>query len=898
MYRVYCQLGLNLKRRTKKRLPGRYPQVLAIPASVNQCWSMDFMSDCLYAGRRFRTLNIVDDFNREVLAIEVDLSLTAERVVRVLNRLSEWRGLPQAIRVDNGTTTTLTYDARRRLLTRTIDSQTTTYTYDGIGNITKTTLPHGSFLTYEYDAAQRLTAVQDNLRNRIEYTLDKLGNRTQENVKDPSGTLTRTLSRTYNSLNRLTKITGGANQATTFAHDTHGNPTSVTVDAITTTNSAGLNQQTSQAYDALNRISTSTDATNGITTYTYDARDNLTSVTDAKGYITRYTYSGLDDLTQQQSPDTGTTRYGYDSVGNRTSQIDARGISNTYSYDALNRLTNISYPDSTQNVTYTYDSATGCNKGKGRLCKMADASGSTTYSYDARGNLSSQTTTIGSNIKTTRYTYNGADQLTQMTYPGGRTVDYTRNTLGQISGVTTKQGSTASVTISSNMTWKPFGPMSGMTYGNNLVQSKTYDLDYRLTQILTTNGSTHQNLSYTHNAADNITRIADTVTSSRSQTLVYDKLNRLTDATSHYGDIDYAYDTIGNRTRETNNTVAETYSYKMNSHQLTQKGTTTYTHAANGNMTDNSRHTFTYGDNNRLKHISVSGSTIATHTYTYNGRGERVKKSGNSTTYYHYDPSGQLIAETDTLGNTQVEYIYIDSQPAAIVRNGTLHYIHPDHLGTPQKITNQTQATVWEATYTPFGKATITTSTITNNLRFPGQYYDQETNLHDNHFRYYDPTIGRYITSDPIGLIAGLNTYSYVNQNPVSYYDPTGLICGTGACVFGATFGVGTVTAIAHGISAAISGGDIASATFGGFAFGAGATLTGILSGGSAIATGLGVGVGLGIDAAITSGSVIDMLVPDAGASSLDPVNEQIQRQFCLLHPDAPNCREEVNECR
>ena len=143
-----------------------------------------------------------------------------------------------------------------------------------------------------------------------------------------------------------------------------------------------------------------------------------------------------------------------------------------------------------------------------------------------------------------------------------------------------------------------------------------------------------------------------------------------------------------------------------------------------------------------------------------------------------------------------------------------------------------------------------------------------------------------------------MNTYSYVNQNPVSYYDPTGLICGTGACVFGATFGVGTVTAIAHGISAAISGGDIASATFGGFAFGAGATLTGILSGGSAIATGLGVGVGLGIDAAITSGSVIDMLVPDAGASSLDPVNEQIQRQFCLLHPDAPNCREEVNECR
>ena len=102
VYRIYCQLGLNMKRRTKKRLPTRQPQPLVQPESVNHCWSMDFMSDCLYDGRRFRTLNIVDDFNREALAIEVDLSLAAERVCRVLDRISEWRGYPQAIRVDNG----------------------------------------------------------------------------------------------------------------------------------------------------------------------------------------------------------------------------------------------------------------------------------------------------------------------------------------------------------------------------------------------------------------------------------------------------------------------------------------------------------------------------------------------------------------------------------------------------------------------------------------------------------------------------------------------------------------------------------------------------------------------------------------------------------------------------
>lgn len=102
VYRVYCQLRLNLKRRAKKRLPSREAVPLSVPAFINQSWSMDFMSDCLYDGRRFRTLNIVNDFNREVLAIEADRSLPAERVTRVLDRIVEWRVYPDSIRVDNG----------------------------------------------------------------------------------------------------------------------------------------------------------------------------------------------------------------------------------------------------------------------------------------------------------------------------------------------------------------------------------------------------------------------------------------------------------------------------------------------------------------------------------------------------------------------------------------------------------------------------------------------------------------------------------------------------------------------------------------------------------------------------------------------------------------------------
>lgn len=102
VYRIYCSLKLNKRRKGKRRLPTRHPQPLQVPAGMNQCWSADFMSDALWDGRRFRTFNVMDDFNREVLAIEVDLNLNAHRVLRVLERIAAWRGYPVKLRFDNG----------------------------------------------------------------------------------------------------------------------------------------------------------------------------------------------------------------------------------------------------------------------------------------------------------------------------------------------------------------------------------------------------------------------------------------------------------------------------------------------------------------------------------------------------------------------------------------------------------------------------------------------------------------------------------------------------------------------------------------------------------------------------------------------------------------------------
>jgi putative transposase len=102
VYRVYTSLGFNIRRRAKKRLPARVKQQLFQPDAPNQVWSLDFMHDSLWNGRTFRMLNVIDDYNRQVLRIETDTSLPAQRVIRVLEQLKEVRGLPNMIRVDNG----------------------------------------------------------------------------------------------------------------------------------------------------------------------------------------------------------------------------------------------------------------------------------------------------------------------------------------------------------------------------------------------------------------------------------------------------------------------------------------------------------------------------------------------------------------------------------------------------------------------------------------------------------------------------------------------------------------------------------------------------------------------------------------------------------------------------
>ena len=210
-------------------------------------------------------------------------------------------------------------------------------------------------------------------------------------------------------------------------------------------------------------------------------------------------------------------------------------------------------------------------------------------------------------------------------------------------------------------------------------------------------------------------------------------------------------------------------------------------------------------------------------------------------TVFHYGPDGELLFEVDQAGNTKA-YVWLDGRPLARIDNDAqIYYYHVDRLGTPQAMTDATGTVVWKGYYDPFGNATLRVSTIENNLRLPGQYYDRETGLFYNLNRDYDPTTGRYIEFDLIGLDGGINTYTYVGGNPISYKDPPGLIL-LNPVTIGAAIG-----GVAGAIQAANAGGGWTSQNawniVAGAATGAGAgALAGFLPGSAGLLAGVRVG--------------------------------------------------------
>jgi RHS repeat-associated protein len=205
---------------------------------------------------------------------------------------------------------------------------------------------------------------------------------------------------------------------------------------------------------------------------------------------------------------------------------------------------------------------------------------------------------------------------------------------------------------------------------------------------------------------------------------------------------------------------------------------------ANGNITSippaNSLAYATFAYNNANRLASVTGSPLAAN-FIYDYAGQRFSKTDNGSQpiVYSYMQGGTLISESEN--GVVTDYLYADGRPIAVLQPGAaspanqVNYILADHLGTPQLASNSSGATVWQTTYYPFSTAGNINTSITQNLRFPGQYADTETGFSYNLNRDYIPNLGRYLETDPIGFGGGMNTYAYVNENPMIYVDTTGL---------------------------------------------------------------------------------------------------------------------------
>lgn len=665
------------------------------------------------------------------------------------------------------------------------DDRITLIEYWPTGLVKQVTQPDGSFTSYAYDAAHRLTDIVDGIGNTIHYTLDNAGNRTQEDTKDASGTLKRTLSRIFNQLGQLQTQKDALNHPTGFTYDPNGNTDQVT-DA--------LNRVADNDYDPLNRLKRTLQDVGGIaaeTKFEYDTLDNLTKVTDPKGLDTTYGYNGLGELVTLNSPDTGVASYTYDSAGNRKTQTDARGVASSYGYDALNRLTSVTYPsDSSLDTSYEYDmAAAACATGEtfatGRLSQMTDGSGSTQYCYDRFGQLVRKVQTTNGQVFVLRYAYTVAGQLSSLIYPDGAVADYVRDAQGRVVEVgVTRNGSPRQVLLN-QASYAPFGPITGWTYGNGRNLSRTYNQNYQPTAIQDT-AAGGLDLGFGFDAVGNLTQLTPSTNSTPVASYDYDTLNRLAARRDQPGDVvveSYTYDATGNRTSVTDSLGTQTYTYPANSHRLTQVDATIRLYDDAGNTTANGTKGFGYSAANRMASVS-NGTTVVRH-YAYNGRGEQVRRqTDTSNSYAVYDEAGHWLGEYASDGSAVQQAIWLDDLPVGLLSDSQLHYVEPDHLGTPRAVIDPVRNVAvwaWPLKSEAFGDSAPNTDPdgdsthFVFDLRFPGQRYDSATGLNYNYFRDYDTSIGRYVQSDPMGLDGGISTYSYVAASPLARIDPLGL---------------------------------------------------------------------------------------------------------------------------
>ncbi|TMI14162.1 DUF2380 domain-containing protein [Candidatus Bathyarchaeota archaeon] len=677
----------------------------------------------------------------------------------------------------------------------------TVYTYNDNANFVDVTNENGWKTREVYDGLARVT-VTDHFLNGVSYSNETFQYDSQNNVltrTDATGNIYRFQ---YDGLGRLVNSTAPNGKSTMRAYN----------DASSWVRSSDQDGKiTCQTYDRLGRTlsvveNASSDCLTGIVTnYGYDEVGDLVRVTSPNQELTTYSYDNLGRLTQTNYADGTSESYGYDVNSNPVLKVDRNGVRTTRGYDSLSRISTINYqgnPATSDN--YTYDN-------NGNLLKLKSQNATLTYNYDSRNRITGETYSVNggfvggplagphgpsvpsgtfSSGYSFTYAYSG-ETLSQITYNDFMTAGYTYDGLGRTASV--RIGTPTSHPNATTFSYYPNDQMKGTSYGNGLVANYTYDSVSRPVQLTVKNStSTLLSLTYTYNNTGTISTVNGQVNgASINEQYGYDSLKRLTNSVlvkSSTTTLSYVYDNVGNRLSQTTNGASTiNYSYNPSNNELTSSTflSSHYSYYPNGslkqwNYTFSGSHSNSYSwdvPGNLVKFFQ-NGSLQA--AYAYDGLGRRVEsEEGSTVTFYSYTGT-ETLADFATSG-AENNYIYANGLRIARVYGAagitpTIVYYHEDALGSTRLVTSSTKTVLFSDSYQPYGLDNGASGSET--YKFTGKPFSTTTGLYYEYSRWYDPSIGRFISEDPsAGRLSdpqSLNAYVYVGNLPTVRTDPTG----------------------------------------------------------------------------------------------------------------------------
>lgn len=657
------------------------------------------------------------------------------------------------------------------------------YTYDAVGNILTSTSIYGDVTTYYYDDLYRNIKIESSVIGETTYEYDYF-----MNLVSSTDALGNKVSYEYDNNNNLTTVTMPDGNTRSYEYDSR-NRLIKTID--------GYGKSTVYTYDNADLLTSVTDADGNKVTYEYDVHGNLSTVTDGNNQITKYIFDDASRLVETDNALGQKRIYEYDAMGRIIKSVDQSGYAFEYSYDTNGNV--ILEKSRLGETSYAYQN--------GMLKTVFGNDGATTYTYNNLGLIESQTDEYGNLLN---YTYDSYGNVTKIE---GLQVseNYSYDEFGRLVSVTDEKGKGVSYT------YDTLSRINTELYTNGIKTSYTYDSLGRVSKLITsgTDGSVLASYEYTYGksgelltALENYTLDGEMVTT--LVTYTYSDGGKLLSETHKEGDNSltqrYTYDAAGNRIKKeigvtgniskiTDNDIkSQTITYTYNAiNQLVaeskvcngQKSETTYTYDANGNLIKTEGETnasYRYDYNNRLiEATAVTGDVTKKESYHYDASGVRngIIRNGIEERFVTATINGLscLFAKTDAEGNLKASYLRGNNIVKESLGDENYYY-STDALGDVRCLVDETGAITDSYRFDSYGMILIERGDTDNPYGYRGEEIDELTGFVYLRARYMNPNTGSFISEDTFGGYMNnpvtMNRYTYANNNPVGYIDPSG----------------------------------------------------------------------------------------------------------------------------